>query len=88
MSDPLVTRWQVGDFVRVGPHLGVAVPLPADWALDPEDTGGLDHTGVWYGQYDSRRPLVRTVPVEYVERAAPLTKPSFRRLRALRDPAG
>jgi hypothetical protein len=62
---------QVGEFVRVGPSLGVAVPLPAGWWLYPSD-GGLDHTGVWYGERDVRgRPRVRTVPVEYVERAAP-----------------
>jgi hypothetical protein len=80
MSNGEENRWQIGDFVRVGGDLGVVVPLPADWALDPEDEAGLDHVGVWYGEYDSGCPNVRTVPVEYVKRAAPATKPSFRRL--------
>jgi len=79
VSDRHDSRWQVGDFVCVGGSIGVAVPLHADWAVAPDDPDGIDHVGVWYGQYDSGRPLVRTVPVEYVERAAPMTTPVFRR---------
>ena len=78
--------WQIGDFVIVGRYppsssgsIGVAVPLPATWACDPDDPDGLDHVGVWYGQYDDNGPLVRTVPIEYVTRASPRIKPVFRR---------
>jgi hypothetical protein len=68
---------QIGEFVRVGRSVGVAVPLPAGWWISPDE--GLDHIGVWYGQRDrDGRPRVRTVPVEYVERAAPLLQPSYR----------
>ena len=67
---------QTGEFVRVGPSLGVAVPLPAGWWIYPGE--GLDHIGVWYGERDrDGRPSVRTVPVEYVDRAAPL-QPSYK----------
>ena len=77
MSTDPINPWQVGEFVRVGPHLGVAVPLPALWG-EPNHAGVVDHVGVWYGERDAGgRPKVRTVPVEYVERAAPL-EPSFR----------
>lgn len=77
MSDELsTTPIQVGEFVRVGQDLGVAVPLPAGWWVSPE---GLDHIGVWYGERDrDGRPRVRTVPVEYVERAAPYVEPRFK----------
>jgi hypothetical protein len=70
--------WQIGDFVVVGGSIGVAVPLPATWACDPDDPGGLDHVGVWYGRYDDNGPLVRTVPTEYVTRAPLRFKPMFR----------
>ena len=79
MTDDIDTSWQVGDFVTVADSLGVAVPLHADWAFDLYDEWGLDHVGVWYGQRDEGgRPLVRTVPIEYVKRAAPGIFPSFR----------
>ena len=76
MTDELDSPWQIGEFVRVGDSLGVAVPLPADW--EPDYAGVLDHVGVWYGERDAGgRPRVRTVPVIYVERAAPL-QPRYR----------
>ena len=81
MSDDIDTRWQVGDFVTVGDSLGVAVPLHADWdgAFDLYLEDGLDHVGVWNGLRDDKgRPLVRTVPTEYVKRAAPGILPRFR----------
>ena len=77
MTDAIDPSWQVGDFVTVADSLGVAVPLHADWTFEPYD--GLDHVGVWYGKRDEAgRPLVRTVPVEDVKRAAPRIVPSFR----------
>ena len=76
-TDSNTSPIQVGEFVRVGPSLGVAVPLPAGWWGHADEP--LDHIGVWYGQRDGDgRPRVRTVPVEYVERAtgvAPVFRP-------------
>ena len=49
----------------------MAVPLPADSVAYPDEESELDHVGVWYGHYErDGRPRVRTVPIEYVERAA------------------
>ena len=85
MSDDVDALWQVGEFVTVSTSLGVAVPLPAVWSPHPDDVG-LDHVGVWYGQYDETgRPLVRTVPIEVVARAAPRIKPTFRPAYSARD---
>lgn len=71
--------WQIGEFVRVGPSLGVAVPLPSGWVFRHGGDHGLDHVGVWYGEYEpDGRPRVKTVPIEYVERAGTRNNRLFR----------